>query len=165
MQSNEIKNSFKLIKGTLEITNSEINIKYRKLKYALDLLKFFGGISLVSAFIDKVKNYEKIIGIYENIKFWIFGIASVYLVYLIFEFIFKRIWKFKIIINDIIKIEIENEDEKNEEIDDDSKIKIKIINSNGRYKKVELQKQNNQLEPFLEAIKKRNTRVKIVYTS
>jgi len=96
--------SFKLINGVLIINNSDLKIKYRKLKYALDVLKIFGSISLISLFIDKLKNYENSIGIYENLKFWILGIASVYLVYLFFEFIFKRVWFFEIAINDITQI-------------------------------------------------------------
>lgn len=154
--------SFKLIYGEAIINNTHIKIKYRKGKYALDVLKFFGSISLIYMFIDKINNYKIIIGVYENIKFWIFGIATIYLVYLFFEFIFKKIWFFKIPINEIVKIEIED-DEKETEIDEESKIEITLIKNNGREKIFELKKENNQLEPFLEIIKKRNTRIKIEY--
>lgn len=155
--------SFSLIKGTLDVTNSTIKIKYRKLKYVIDILKFFGSISLIWVFINKIENYKEIIGIYENIKFWIFAIASIYLIYLLFEFVFKRIWISKITINEIVKIKVENDDVENEKVDEDSKIEITIINNIGRFKKIELQKQNNQLELFLDTIKKRNTRIKIEY--
>jgi hypothetical protein len=154
--------SFNLIHGVLIINNSDVKIKYRKLKYALDVLKIFGSISLISLFIDKLKNYENSIGIYENIKFWIFGIASIYLVYLFFEFIFKSMWFSEIAIHEIIKMQIEN-DEDEKEIDEDSKIEITLIKNNGRRKIIKLQKQKNQLQQFIEEIKKRNSRIKIEY--
>lgn len=154
--------SFKLINGEVAINNTIIKIKYRKGKYALDSIKFFGSVSLISLFIDKINNYEIIIGVYENIKFWIFGIASIYLVYLFFEFVFKKIWFFKIPINEVVKIEIED-DEKETEIDEDSKIEITLINNKGREKVIELQKQNKQLQLFLETLQKRNTRILIKY--
>lgn len=154
-------NSFKLIHGVVAINNTHIKIKYRKGKYALDILKFFGKVSLISLFVDMINNYKNIVGVYENIKLWIFGIASAYLVYMFFKFVFKKIWFFKIPINEIVKIEIENHEEETE-FDEDIKVEITLINNKGREKIIELNNNNNnQLENFLNNIKKRNTRIKI----
>ncbi|WP_299012730.1 hypothetical protein [uncultured Polaribacter sp.] len=155
------KTCFKIIHGNLEINNSNLKIKYRKGKYVLDTLKFFGSISLISLFVDKLKNYNNIIGVYENAKFWIFAIASVYLVYLFFEFIIRKKWINRLEINNISKIKIEDEEDYKEP-DEDSKIEITFYTNSSLNKKIELQKQNNQLPEFLEELKKRNTRILIV---
>lgn len=153
-----VKNYY-LIKGYLEINNSTLKIKYKKYRYVLKVLKFFGSISFIYLFIKKVTNYQNISGIYENIKFWIFGFASIFLVFLFFHSLFKIVWINKIELNDILKIEVENDEE--EDIDEDSKIEITLIKNNGRKKIIELQKEKNQLESFLDEIKKRNSRIQV----
>ncbi|WP_439128027.1 hypothetical protein [Polaribacter sp.] len=159
-----MKNSlnYKIEHGFLEINTATVKIKYRKGKYALDVLKFFGSVSLISLFVDKLKDYKNIIGVYENTKFWIFAIASVYLVYMFFEFIFRKKWINTLEINDIIKIEIED-DERDKEIDEDSKIDITFYTNNGRRKKIDFKKENQKIDFFLEAVKKRNSRIQIEY--
>lgn len=155
-----VKNYY-LIDGHLEINNSTLKIKYSKYRYALKVLKFFGSISMIYLFIKKTTNYQNITGIYENIKFWIFGFASIYLFYLFFYSLFKIVWINKIELNDIVKIEVENDE--GEDIDEDSKIEITLIKNNGRKKIIELQKEKNQFDPFLDEIKKRNSRIQIEY--
>tara|TARA_R110002126_G_scaffold291243_3_gene451345 strand:+ start:15324 stop:15797 length:474 start_codon:yes stop_codon:yes gene_type:complete len=155
-------NKYQLINGYILMNNSELYIKYSLKKYFYLFFKMIGSIAVLSSFVKKYNNYENIIGVYENIKFWIFGMASVYLVYLFFEFIFKSMWFSEIAIHEIIKMQIEN-DEDEKEIDEDSKIEITLIKNNGRRKIIELQKQKNQLQQFIEEIKKRNSRIKIEY--
>ena len=54
------------------------------------------------------------------------------------------------------------EDDKDEkEINEDSKIEVTFVKNNGRSKTIELKKENKQLAPFLEELKKRNSRIKI----
>ncbi|WP_026778141.1 hypothetical protein [Polaribacter sp. Hel_I_88] len=152
--------SFKITNGFLIINNSYLKIKYRKGKYALDVLKFFGSISLIALFLDKLKDYENIIGVYENAKFWFFALASVSLIYLFFEFIFRKKWINTLEINDLLKVEI-GHNKREENIDEDSKIEITFYTNNGKQKSIELKKQHNQLNQFLEILQKRNTRIKI----
>ena len=76
-----------------------------------------------------------------------------------FHSLFKIVWINKIELNDILKIEVENYEE--EDIDEDSKIEITLIKNNGRKKIIELQKEKNQLESFLDEIKKRNSRIQV----
>jgi hypothetical protein len=116
---------------------------------------------MIYLFIKKTTNYQNITGIYENIKFWIFGFASIYLFYLFFYLLFKIVWINKIELNDIVKIEVENDE--GEDIDEDSKIEITLIKNNGRKKIIELQKEKNQFDHFLDEIKKRNSRIQIEY--
>ena len=60
----------------------------------------------------------------------------------------------------MVKIEI-NDDHEEDEINEDSKIEVTFIKNNRRSKTIALKKKNNQLESFLENLKKRNSRIKI----
>jgi hypothetical protein len=153
--------TYHLINGFLEINNSKITIKYRKFKYGLEIFKFFAGVAFISSFIKKIENYKYINETYELVLFWFFGLASCILVYLVIHSIFKKIWTNTIDLNDLIKIEIYDYHENEEEPDKDSKIEITIIKNNGREKKIELKKENNQLKNFLSDIKEKNTRITI----
>lgn len=155
------KQSYQLIHGVLEIDNAEIKIKYSTLKYGLEVFKFFASAAFIASFIEKVQNFENLTGTYELIKFGIFGIASLYLVYLFIKSLFKKVWLPTIAINEIIKIEVDkNEDEK--DVDEDSKIKVTLIKNNGRQKGIKLQKNKNEIDDFLSNLKKKNTRLEIV---
>ncbi|PWG05294.1 hypothetical protein [Polaribacter aquimarinus] len=155
--------TYQVIDGNLEINNSEIKINYRKWKYVIILFKFFMSLLFISTFIKKVENYENIIGVYENIKLWFFGIVAVLIIYDFFRSLFKKVWVNKIDVNDLIKIEVYDENEEDENIDEDSKIEITLFKNNGRKKVIELQKEKNQIEYFLKDIKKRNSRIEIKY--
>ncbi len=159
MKSSE---SFKISNGFLTISNSYLKIKFRKGKYALDALKFFGSISLISLFIDKIKTYNELVNTYDFVLFWFFGLASIITIYFVIFYIFKEIWFQKIDLSDISKVEVYNDFDK-KPVDEESKIEITLIKNNGRQKSIELKKQNNQLNHFLETLQKRNTRVKIEY--
>ncbi|TXD51950.1 MULTISPECIES: hypothetical protein [unclassified Polaribacter] len=153
--------TYQIINGVLEINNSEIKIKYKKFKYGLEIFKFFAGVAFISSFIKKIENYKNLHKTYELVLFWFFGLASCILIYFFIRSIFKKVWTNTIELNDLIKIEIGYDLEKEIEIDEDSKIEITLLKNNGREKKIELKKENGQLENFLSEIKQRNTRIKI----
>lgn len=154
--------SYEITNGKLQINNSEIKIVYKEVKYFLETLKLLGAIAMIGTFAKKVNDFENITGVFEFIKFGLFGIASIYLIYLFFIIIFKRIWKNKIELNELIKVEIEDGD-KDDKIDEDSKIEVTFFKNNERSKTVNLKRKHNQLEPFLKEVKKRNSRIKIKY--
>lgn len=154
-------NKYKLKNGFLEVNNSQIKISYRKLRYGLDLLKFFGSITLIASFIKRLQNYRSLNTTYEHVLLWFFGLSSCILVYFFIRSLFKKTWFNTIELNDLIKIAIEEDYEKAENIDEDSKFELTFYKNNGREKIIELKNGNNQLENLLNDIKKRNTRIKI----
>ena len=113
-------------------------------------------------FIEKMQNLENINNTYEYIKLVIFGIASLYLIYLLFYSLFKKVWINRLEINDLVKIIIDKNDDETK-IDEDSKIEVTLFKNNGRKKKIDLQKNKNQLTSFLEEMKKKNSRLKIEF--
>tara|TARA_R110001606_G_scaffold252374_1_gene400208 strand:- start:716 stop:1204 length:489 start_codon:yes stop_codon:yes gene_type:complete len=152
---------YKLENGILEINNSQIKISYRKLRYVLDIFIFFASIAFIASFIKKIQNFNNLNETYELVLFWFFGLSSCILVYFFTRSLFKKIWFNTIELNDLIKIEIEDDYEDHKNIDEYSKIELTFYKNNGREKIIELKKENNQLENFLDAIKIRNTRIKI----
>ena len=152
---------YNLENGILEIDNSQIKIKYRKLKYGLDIFKFFAGVAFIASFLKRLRNSENINKTYDYILLWFFGLSSCILVYFFIRSLFKKIWFHTIELNDLVKIEIEDDYEKDENIDEDSKVELTFYKNNGREKIIELKKENNQLANFLNNIKKRNKRIKI----
>lgn len=152
---------YNLKNGLLEVSNSQIKISYRKFRYGLELFKFFGSITLISSFLKRLQNYSSLNTTYEHVLLWFFGLTSCILVYFFIRSLFKKVWFNTIELNDLIRIEIEEDYEKAENIDEDSKIELTFYKNNGREKIIELKKGNNQLENFLNDIKKRNTRIKI----
>jgi hypothetical protein len=152
--------TYQIINGALEINNSQIKIKYKKLRNGLKLVNFFVGVIYIISFIEKIENYESLNETYELITFWFFGLTSCILIYLFIRSIFKKVWTNTIELNDLMKIEISHNHEKEIEINQNSNIKITLIKNNRRERKFELKK-NDQLENFLSEIKQRNTRIKI----
>lgn len=152
---------YQLEKGVLEVSNSEMKIVYKKLKYGLDILKFFGSITLITSFLKRLQNFENINKTYEYVLLWFFGLSSCILVYFFIRSLFKKNWFNTIELNDLVKIEIEEDYKDDVNIDEDSKIELTFYTNNGREKIIGLKKENNQLENFLTDIKNRNTRIKI----
>jgi hypothetical protein len=74
--------TYQIINGVLEINNSQIKIKYKKLRNGLKLVNFFVGVIYIISFIEKIENYESLNETYELITFWFFGLTSCILIYL-----------------------------------------------------------------------------------
>lgn len=147
---------FNLIKGQLEINNSEINISYNYKKFSSIIIKFFLSILFILSTKRRIENFETLVSNYDYIKFSLFILVTLFLIYEFIRSLFKDIWINKIELNEIVKVRIENNE-------DEIEVEIKLIKNNGRAKLVKLKKEENQLETFLETLKKRNTRIKIEY--
>lgn len=153
---------FNIEYGQLEINAAALKLKYNTLKYAFQVFKFLASIAFIVHFIEKIETYKELPNIYAHLKFWIFAIASLYLVYSGIRALFKNSWSNSIQLNDLTKLSIEEDEDENYE-DEDSKVEIVLIKSNGREKVIALKTENMQLTTFLEEIKKRNTRIIIEY--
>lgn len=145
------------------MTNSLVKIKYDFITYVWNFIKFFGALGLIIRFKSKLENIDVINGFYENTKLILFRLASLTLLYFFIEFLFKKIWKNTVEIENIERLETSDLNKNNQEVDEDDKITIWIISNNGRNKEIEFLKKDNSLEEFIKQLKKRNLRLTIEY--
>ncbi|GGI57077.1 hypothetical protein [Winogradskyella haliclonae] len=155
------KERFVLVDRYLEISNNQINIIDKKGKRIKNELfsKSNGwliviGVVLTGNIIRKLINgfSEKIA---DYISIGIQGLGLLFVVYIIIYLIFRHQWQNHIEIVDITSIEVDSED--------DFEHELTLITNKKREKKMSFRKLENQIEPLIEAIKKRNSRVIIKY--
>ena len=159
METNKSSERFVLTDRYLEISNNQINIidkKGKRIKYEL-LSKNNGWLIVIGVVLTGNLTRKIIKGFSETISDYIsIGLQSIGLIFiicLILYLIFRHKWKNNIEIIDISKIEIDSEDEFEHE--------VSLITNSKREKKISFRKLENQLEPFIEALKKRNSRIVI----
>ena len=141
---------FILTNGNIKVDNKNLHIKKKEKKHKQNV---FLVITIIAFLLKKLKdiNISKQI---DYIEIGIFVIVSLILISLLIYFIFFYQWKNKIDISSISKIEVNNED--------DLETEIYIITNKNRQKNIIFRSLENQLKPFLESLKKRNSRIEIV---
>lgn len=156
---NKVIERFVLIDSFLEISNDTLIIKDKKNRIKNDLIRKGGVITIIVSvliynifkktmndFSEKTINY---------VSLFLQSIGILFLIALFIYLIFRHKWKNSIKINELIKIEIDS--------DDEFEYDLTLITYDKRSKLISFRKLENQLEPFLETLKKRNTRIEIKY--
>ena len=144
-----MKEKFILTNGYIKVDNKNLYIK-KKEKHKQNVFL----VLLIIAFLFKKLKDINISKQIDYIEIGIFVIVSLILISLLIYFIFFYHWKNKIDISSISKIEVNNED--------DLETEIYIITNKNRQKNIIFRSLENQLKPFLESLKKRNSRIEIV---
>ena len=143
---------FVLDKGTISISNTELKLEFDRFKIIKkDVLIW---IFVLAYSLDKYEDFQKGLfpnTVYDYFKVAMFTFLGFLIVVYIYDFFFKKNFSSKIVINDIQKIKID------EDFDNDHMLEVDIIKNNGRVQRLKFRKLENQLEPFLKAIEKRNT--------
>ena len=148
---------FVLVEGYVSIDNTQLHIDINNLKRDvkdrggwLAVVFTLVGLSTFRSIRDD-KYFEKIS---HYIDFGLRVIGMIAIVLIFWYLIFKKKSKKKLIINEITSIEVTKEEFETE----------LIIQFNDK-REIDLNFRNleNQLTPFLETLKKRNTRIKIEY--
>lgn len=142
-----------LVDGYLEIDNEKISfskrsddsLKKRNRSNIIITIVFIGSLQYLMKInaLHKVKDY---------IDVFLSALGLLVSAYLIYYLAFKKVWSKKITINTISKIIIKKDDYETEVI-------IKLLNK--REKELNFRTLENQVEPFIEQLKKRNSRIKI----
>ncbi len=152
--------SFVLVNGYVALDNTLMKIDNRKQSIKNDLkssslIIIVGGIIIFNLF----KKYQFSNGIETFKSLFYLGLqllGIIGIIMILYYAIFKKKWSNNISIRDIAIIEIDN--------DDDFEHELTVITTNRREKILNFRKLEHQLEPFLEAIKKKNSRITVKYT-
>jgi hypothetical protein len=159
METNKSSERFVLTDRYLEISNNKINILDKKGKRIRNELfsKNNGWLVVIGVVLTGNIIREFIKGFSEKISDYISvglqGLALIVIICLIIYLMFRHNFKNNIEIVDISKIEIDSED--------DFEHEVSLITTSKREKIVSFRKLENQLEPFIETLKKRNSRIVI----
>ena len=142
---------FVLVNGYIKIDNSKIVIEERNTE--LKDRGGFIGILFALICISLYHDFQKIETLksfffYFNIVLKFIGIITI--IYLLFYISFQKKWSKRLIINELTKIVIESSE---------FEYDVKLVFNNARNREIEFRKLENQFEPFLELLKKRNSRI------
>lgn len=152
-----MKEKFILTDGYVEVDNTQFHIQVNGFKK--DLKNRGGWLTVLLVIIStnvfnnfrNEKHFQKASN-YFDFGLQILGIISI--VCILWYIIFRKKWFKSNYINELKKIKVNkilNETE------------ITIYFKNNRTKVLEFRNLENQLEPFIEALKKRNSRIEIIY--
>ena len=145
--------SFVLLNGYVEINNEQLflKLKYTEIKEKSGLLGILFALIVMSLYHDfKKTEIFSSVGDYISILLKIIG--ALVIIYLFYYLIFRKNWSKKLYINQIKRIDVDKE-----ELETD----VTIVFQNNRKKDLVFRTLENQVEPFIEALKKRNTRIEI----
>ncbi len=145
---------FILVNGNIKISNTEIKLdidRFEEMKNKLYFILFplTWCVDYFEPNLDFLKtNYFRSI---------IFIMLSIFIIYTFFYMLFFMNWSRNINITSIKKIFIDYETENKHEIE------IDIVIKNNRNQIIKFRKKENMLEPFIDSLKKRNSRIIIDY--
>ena len=144
---------FTLTNGFIEISNNQINIKEKGNSFKTRVVTAILVIAFIYRLINKSNIFSKTDITKDYFYLVILVIVSLLFLALLTYFVFFHHWKNSMKITTITKIEIDKEDSLETE--------ISIITNKSRQKHIEFRNLENQVEPFLEELKKRNSRIEI----
>ena len=130
----------------LEINNSRKDLKERG--GWLSVFFVFVGISVLSS-LRKDDYFKKIT---EYIDFGLRILGMIAIVGILYYILFMKKSKKNLIINEIKRVDIDKGELETE---------VTLVFNNRREKELEFRTLENQVNPFIEALKKRNTRIEI----
>ncbi len=145
--------SFVLLNGYVEINNEQLflKLKYTEIKEKSGFVGILFALIVMSLYHDfKKTEIFSSVGDYISILLKIIG--ALVIIYLFYYLIFRKNWSKKLYINQIKRIDVDKE-----ELETD----VTIVFQNNRKKDLVFRTLENQVEPFIEALKKRNTRIEI----
>lgn len=150
MTNNSCKR-FILSDGYISLNNTHLNIDSKNTKKSKKIKYLFLSLIIILSFFDKINEFEYLKDYYAIFKISLYGIGSVIAIGVIMHLILKHNWKNQIPINDLKKIEIDT--------DDKFETEVTLISTNNREKVIQFRTLENQVSPFIEALKKRNSRL------
>lgn len=146
---------FVLADGYVSMTNEKLELDINQIRKDvknrggwLSIFLGFVGISVFRTF-QKDNAFEKVFD-YINIGIQILGAITI--IAILFYLIFLRKSKKNLIINEIKRVDIDKGEFETE---------VTLVFNSGREKDLEFRTLENQVNPFIEALKKRNTRIEI----
>lgn len=146
---------FVMVDGYISMDNKQlfldINNYKRDLKSRggwLGVFFVFVGISVLHTF----KRMELLKNFFDYFDFGLRILGSITIIVVIIYFIFFRKSNIKLHINEIKRIDVEKQEFETE---------VSIIFNNKKRLELEFRNLENQLQPFIEAVQKRNTRIKV----
>lgn len=148
---------FVLVDGYAQINNEQIFITEKNLKKDLKRRGgwsgiFFGFIGL--SVYSNLKQGDYFTNLFQYLDFGLRISALIVIVCVLVYLLFLRKSKKKLFINDITKVEIDKKEF-------ETSVNLKF--SSRREFELSFRNLENQLEPFIEELKKRNTRLNIEY--
>ena len=145
---------FVLLNGYVEIDNKQLylKLKNREVKERGGLIMIFFGIYLINSIHSYTKEDKVFANTGDFIQLFLQIIGGLVIFYLIYYFLFKKKWSKNHFINEIDIIKIDK---------DEFETEFTIQFSNKREINLEFRNLENQLEPFLDELKKRNSRIEI----
>ncbi len=153
-----MKDKFQFVNGHVTLSNDILEVD-KSFRIKEDNMLFYGvaSISIVATFVDKVINFNSIVGLWGYLKLGLYGMAILFILYSVYNLIFKKHWSNKIEINEISIVDVDN-DEENKFVTE-----ITISTNTKREKVIKFRKLENQVEPFLQSLKRRNARIEVKY--
>ncbi len=146
-----MNDKFVLLDGYIEINNELLFIK--KKNREIKERGGFIGIIIMILCVDLFYNlnrFDFLSSISDYISLIIQSIGAIVLIYLVYYLIFKKKWSKELFINEINKITLDK---------DEFETEVIIQFNNKRIVDFEFRNLENQLEPFLETLMKRNSRI------
>lgn len=153
--TNKSNERFVLVDGYISMNNEKLKLDINETKKDLknrggwlSIFLGFVGFSIFRTF-KKDEAFEKVFD-YVNIGIQILGFITILVI--LYYILFFRKSKKNLVINQIKRIEIDKGELETE---------LTLIFNNNRHKDLEFRTLENQIEPFIEALKKRNSRFEI----
>lgn len=145
---------FVLLNGFVEIDNQQfyLKLKNKEVKERGGYVTIILGILLFGSISDLLSGHNILSSIKDYIHLIIQIIGGIVFLYLIYYMVFKKKWSKNNYINNIEKIKIDK---------DELETDVIICFNNRREILLEFRNLENQMEPFLEELKKRNSRLEI----
>lgn len=146
-----------LVDGYVSFNNEQLFVDINKTKKDVKHRGGWLGIFFVFVSISVFANLRKEIYFEKVFHYFDFGLRVLTLFVILgvlYYLFFLRKSKKNLFINDITKIEIDKEEFETE---------VTLVFSNKRKYDISFRNLENQLEPFLEELKKRNTRIEVKF--
>ena len=149
---------FVLLNGYIEIDNQQFHLKLKnkEVKERGGFITIFLGIFLFYEIMEISNKEEILVNTRDYIHIILQTVGAIVFIYLIYHLIFKKKWSKNNLINEIEKIKVDN---------DEFETELIICFQNKREVILEFRNLENQINPFLEELKKRNSRIEIKNTN
>ena len=148
-----MEKEFVLLNGYVKLNNEQLFIK-KKNKEIKERGGYTGIIFILILFslFRSFNNLDTLKKISDYINIFLQCLGFLVIIYLFYYMIFKKKWSKKLYINDIEKVSLDK---------DEFETEITIMFSNKREIFLGFRNLENQIEPFIAALKKRNNRISI----
>lgn len=143
---------FVLLNGYVEIDNEQfyLDLKNKEIKERGGYISIFLGIFLFASLQEFLKKETFLEDLGDYLDLFILIIGVVVLITIVYYLIFKKKWSKKNYLNEIKKIKLDK---------DEFETEVIICFQNKREIILEFRNLENQINPFIEELQKRNSRI------